>query len=111
MSPPPQANRPPPPSAPAEHHETPNIAAESDQQAAAAQTTVDNDAVTTTNSTERKTWTFSDFDIGKPLGKGRFGNVYLAREKSSKFVCALKVSSQHMCDTNINTCRCCLKRS
>lgn len=40
---------------------------------------------------EKKKWTLDDFDIGKPLGKGKFGNVYLAREKSSKFVVALKV--------------------
>jgi len=38
-----------------------------------------------------KRWTLSDFDIGKPLGNGKFGNVYLAREKQSKFVVALKV--------------------
>ncbi|XP_019868843.2 aurora kinase A [Aethina tumida] len=38
-----------------------------------------------------KTWTLDDFDIGKPLGKGKFGNVYLAREKQSKFLVALKV--------------------
>lgn len=38
-----------------------------------------------------KTWKLSDFDIGKPLGKGKFGNVYLAREKKSKYVVALKV--------------------
>ncbi|KAG9780444.1 serine/threonine protein kinase, AGC family, partial [Aureobasidium melanogenum] len=31
------------------------------------------------------------FEIGKPLGKGKFGRVYLARERSSSFVCALKV--------------------
>jgi aurora kinase len=31
------------------------------------------------------------FEIGKPLGKGKFGRVYLAKEKSSGFVCALKV--------------------
>lgn len=36
-------------------------------------------------------WKLSDFDIGKPLGKGKFGHVYLAREKSTKFICALKV--------------------
>lgn len=35
--------------------------------------------------------TIADFDIGKPLGKGKFGNVYLAREKTSKFITALKV--------------------
>lgn len=31
------------------------------------------------------------FEIGRPLGKGKFGRVYLAKEKSSGFVCALKV--------------------
>ncbi|XP_064467420.1 aurora kinase C-like [Ornithodoros turicata] len=36
-------------------------------------------------------WTLKDFDIGRPLGKGKFGNVYLAREKQSKFIIALKV--------------------
>ena len=36
-------------------------------------------------------WKLEDFDIGRPLGKGKFGNVYLAREKSSKYIVALKV--------------------
>lgn len=36
-------------------------------------------------------WTLEDFEIGRPLGKGKFGNVYLAREKRSKFIVALKV--------------------
>lgn len=40
---------------------------------------------------KKKIWQLSDFDIGKALGKGKFGNVYLAREKASKFVIALKV--------------------
>ncbi|EMC93473.1 hypothetical protein BAUCODRAFT_125332 [Baudoinia panamericana UAMH 10762] len=31
------------------------------------------------------------FEIGKPLGKGKFGRVYLARERSNNFICALKV--------------------
>ncbi|XP_019849481.1 PREDICTED: aurora kinase C-like [Amphimedon queenslandica] len=38
-----------------------------------------------------KKWGLSDFDIGRPLGRGKFGNVYLAREKKTKFVVALKV--------------------
>lgn len=46
-----------------------------------------------------KRWSLTDFDIGKPLGRGKFGNVYLAREKHvrfrrimcSKYVVALKV--------------------
>lgn len=39
----------------------------------------------------KKTWELSDFEIGKPLGRGKFGSVYLAREKKTKFVVALKV--------------------
>lgn len=31
--------------------------------------------------TNYRRWTLNDFDIGKPLGKGKFGSVYLAREK------------------------------
>eukprot|EP00243_Klebsormidium_subtile_P013813 TRINITY_DN9388_c0_g1_i1.p1 TRINITY_DN9388_c0_g1~~TRINITY_DN9388_c0_g1_i1.p1 ORF type:complete len:347 (+),score=92.39 TRINITY_DN9388_c0_g1_i1:560-1600(+) len=40
---------------------------------------------------EEKRWQLGDFDIGKPLGRGKFGNVYLAREKASKYIVALKV--------------------
>uniref|UniRef100_A0A034WT24 Aurora kinase n=1 Tax=Bactrocera dorsalis TaxID=27457 RepID=A0A034WT24_BACDO len=43
------------------------------------------------NKKEKKSWSLSNFDIGRPLGRGKFGNVYLAREKESKFVVALKV--------------------
>ncbi|XP_061487110.1 aurora kinase C-like isoform X1 [Rhineura floridana] len=39
----------------------------------------------------RKMWGTSDFEYGKPLGKGRFGAVYLAREKTTHFILALKV--------------------
>ncbi|KAL9086708.1 MAG: hypothetical protein Q9165_007027 [Trypethelium subeluteriae] len=31
------------------------------------------------------------FEIGKPLGKGKFGRVYLARERKHGFFCVLKV--------------------
>lgn len=40
---------------------------------------------------EGKRWSLEDFDIGKPLGRGKFGRVYLAREKKSQFIVALKV--------------------
>ncbi|XP_026520737.1 aurora kinase A [Notechis scutatus] len=43
------------------------------------------------SETKRKQWFLEDFEIGRPLGKGKFGNVYLAREKRSKFILALKV--------------------
>lgn len=39
----------------------------------------------------RNRWTLENFDIGRPLGRGKFGNVYLAREKISQFIVALKV--------------------
>lgn len=44
-----------------------------------------------TNRAPKKPWKLTDFDIGKSLGRGKFGNVVLAREKHTKFLCALKV--------------------
>ncbi|EOD06243.1 hypothetical protein EMIHUDRAFT_125202, partial [Emiliania huxleyi CCMP1516] len=40
--------------------------------------------------TPKKQWSLNDFDIGKPLGNGKFGKVYLAREKKTHFIVALK---------------------
>ena len=40
-----------------------------------------------------KKWSLKDFEIGKPLGRGKFGDVYLARERKSKFIVAIKVMS------------------
>lgn len=42
-------------------------------------------------STSKTRWSLENFDIGRPLGKGKFGNVYLARERQTKFILALKV--------------------
>ncbi len=39
----------------------------------------------------RKAWSLENFDIGRALGKGKFGSVYLARERQTKFILALKV--------------------
>eukprot|EP00980_Cylindrotheca_fusiformis_P031078 scaffold25800_cov162-Cylindrotheca_fusiformis.AAC.4 len=38
-----------------------------------------------------KQWSLNDFEIGKPLGRGKFGKVYLARERESKYIVAIKV--------------------
>ncbi|OQS04741.1 kinase [Thraustotheca clavata] len=38
-----------------------------------------------------KSWTIQDFDFGRELGRGRFGVVFLAREKSSRKILAIKV--------------------
>ncbi|KAF5900807.1 aurora kinase B-like, partial [Clarias magur] len=43
------------------------------------------------NSSEKKPWSLENFDIGRALGKGKFGSVYLARERQTKFILALKV--------------------
>uniref|UniRef100_A0A0A9Y9R9 Aurora kinase n=1 Tax=Lygus hesperus TaxID=30085 RepID=A0A0A9Y9R9_LYGHE len=39
---------------------------------------------------QRKSWKIEDFQIGKLLGSGQFGKVYLAREKKTEFIVALK---------------------
>lgn len=39
----------------------------------------------------KRVWSLDNFDIGRALGRGKFGNVYLAREKETAFVVALKV--------------------
>lgn len=38
----------------------------------------------------RYKWSVDDFEIGAPLGRGKFGRVYLAREKSTQYMVALK---------------------
>lgn len=43
------------------------------------------------NGPPRQRWSIEDFEIGKKLGRGRFGNVYVVREKSSGYIAALKV--------------------
>ncbi|XP_055684379.1 aurora kinase B-like [Lutzomyia longipalpis] len=36
-------------------------------------------------------WSTEDFDLGAPLGRGKFGRVYLARERFSQVMVAMKV--------------------
>lgn len=36
-------------------------------------------------------YSLDDFEIGKKLGKGKFGKVYCVKDKKTDFVCALKV--------------------
>ncbi|CAM9743020.1 unnamed protein product [Ectocarpus sp. 4 AP-2014] len=44
-----------------------------------------------TTARKGKHWTVSDFEIGCPLGRGKFGSVYLAREKRTRYIVAIKV--------------------
>ena len=47
--------------------------------------------MTVNETPQPRNWHLGMFEIGKPLGKGKFGRVYLAKERSTGFVCALKV--------------------
>lgn len=38
----------------------------------------------------------NDFVIGKKLGKGKFGDVYLSKHKLTGFVCAIKIIPKNM---------------
>mmetsp|Transcript_4900 Transcript_4900/g.8831 ORF Transcript_4900/g.8831 Transcript_4900/m.8831 type:complete len:317 (+) Transcript_4900:390-1340(+) len=42
-------------------------------------------------STPTKMWKLKDFDIGRKIGSGQFGHVYVARERVSGLVVAIKV--------------------
>jgi serine/threonine protein kinase len=53
-------------------------------------------ATTTTTQQQEgvRKWLPEDFEMGKPLGQGKFGKVYLAKEKGSGVVVAMKVISK-----------------
>lgn len=42
-----------------------------------------------------KKWKLSDFEIARSIGSGRFGRVYLAREKTTGCIVAIKVLSKN----------------
>ncbi|PWV07817.1 putative protein kinase [Trypanosoma cruzi] len=44
----------------------------------------------------RQMWSLDDFDIGRKLGEGRFGKIYLAREKRTKCAVVIKCLSKDM---------------
>ena len=51
-------------------------------------------------SEQKRAWSITDFDIGRPIGRGRYGSVFMARCKRSGRVLALKVlfKEQLECD-------------
>jgi len=67
------------------HHHQPSSTSAS---SSTFKTTSSSDAEAAKNG---KQWSLDDFEIGKPLGRGKFGSVYLAREKRTKYIVALKV--------------------
>lgn len=51
---------------------------------------------------EMKNWTIDDFELGAPLGAGQFGQVWLAREKSSGYMVSLKIINKNLVKDNVN---------
>ena len=43
-----------------------------------------------------KQWVFDDFDFYDPLGNGKFGYVYRAKEKESGKIVAIKLINQNI---------------
>jgi len=80
----------PPPPRVAEPAQTAAQTVRSSSEAKAASFASSRSSVSSSDKDRR--WQLTDFDIGKPLGRGKFGNVYLARERQTKFIIALKVS-------------------
>ncbi|UNI14356.1 Non-specific serine/threonine protein kinase [Purpureocillium takamizusanense] len=62
-----------------------------DDDAAAEEAAAESALVAAQPSAVPKQFHLGMFEIGRPLGKGKFGRVYLARERTSGFICALKV--------------------
>lgn len=47
----------------------------------------------------KRDWCIDDFDVGQHIGTGKFGRAYLAQEKSSKHVVALKILQKDEIET------------
>lgn len=60
------------------------------------------------NEGDGRKWKLSDFVVGEPLGKGKFGVVYTAFEKKSKKVVALKILDKQK--MKLNRCASLIKR-
>ncbi|XP_063260277.1 aurora kinase A isoform X3 [Prinia subflava] len=80
--------KPPPAAAPVKNPETESASKQKTEETTKKKT---EDTKKKSEETKKRQWSLDDFEIGRPLGKGKFGNVYLAREKQSKFILALKV--------------------
>ncbi|KAF8566556.1 hypothetical protein P879_07934 [Paragonimus westermani] len=52
---------------------------------------VDNILNKTRTTESKRTCTISDFNIGRQLGRGKFGTVFLAKTRNFDFLCAIKV--------------------
>lgn len=69
---------------------TPEAAAAAAGEAAQAAGT---EATALTEGQSRGNWQLDDFEMGHQLGQGAFGAVWVARERTSQYIVALKVSA------------------
>ncbi|CDH56860.1 aurora kinase a [Lichtheimia corymbifera JMRC:FSU:9682] len=58
------------------------------------------EALSMDDTPRTRAWTIEDFEVGKHLGNGRFGTVYLAKEKSSEQLVALKIIKKQEMEAN-----------
>jgi hypothetical protein len=73
-----------------------------------ARTRLSNDSVASESSEGApRAWLVDDFVLGKPLGRGKFGNVYHAKQKTTSCPVALKVlfKAQMQAAKCVNTLR------
>ncbi|KAJ1554136.1 spindle assembly checkpoint kinase [Cladochytrium tenue] len=84
-----------------DRHNSPEVRSSGAQASPANASTPESEAASSTScplqlssrhpAGDGRQWTMSDFDVGRALGKGKFGRVYLARERSQGYIVALKV--------------------
>nr|CAB3475920.1 unnamed protein product [Digitaria exilis] len=57
------------------------------------------------HANEEKRWVLSDFEVGKPLGRGKFGHVYLAREKRTRVYLILEYAAKGELYKELTRCK------
>ncbi|PIO71720.1 hypothetical protein TELCIR_06374 [Teladorsagia circumcincta] len=68
----------------------------------AISTIAENPSSESTRTNSQRMWVINDFEIGRPLGKGHFGFIFLARYKPERVVVSLKVlSKDHISKHNV----------
>ncbi|KAK1286785.1 Serine/threonine-protein kinase Aurora-1 [Acorus calamus] len=54
---------------------------------------------------KERRWSLKDFEVGKPLGRGKFGHVYLAREKKTRVYLILEYAARGELYKDLQKCK------